>query len=218
MPKPEELTHVDVGRVLYAKRYNDVASTLRFDNGMEVTVTDESLRQMMPTCGRPASGLGRGLPFADDPAVQACLTIAESAHMGQTDRGGNRYVYHPVHVARRMDTVEEACAALLHDVLEDTPMTAAKLRCSLTLRGVRGRMCERVVDAVVALTREDDEPYQDYMARVSRDPIAVKVKVEDLRHNLDASRLKSIGPKDLERMQGYLHWLRLLEDMAAEGR
>lgn len=218
MPRPEELTHVDAGRVLYVKRYNDVASTLRFDDGTEVTATDESLRKVIPGYGNAAPHANQGLPCCDDPMVQACLTIAEDAHLGQTDRGGRRYIHHPVHVACQMESVEEACAALLHDVLEDTPMTAAKLDCMLELRGMKGPMRERVMDAVVALTREDDESYQDYMARVSRDPVAVKVKMADLRHNLDASRLKKMGPKDLERMQGYLHWLHLLEDTAAEGR
>ncbi|MHC1691460.1 MAG: GTP pyrophosphokinase [Sphaerochaetaceae bacterium] len=85
--------------------------------------------------------------------------------------------------------------ALLHDVLEDTPLT----RHSLVFHGFP----DEVVEAVVALTRRADELYSVYLARVRDNALARRVKLADLRHNSDLSRLSSVSPLDRARVEKY---------------
>lgn len=122
-------------------------------------------------------------------------SIAVDAHAGQTDKGGMPYIGHPAHVASMVDG--DACKAVawLHDVIEDTCMTA----CDLISRGVSSE----VVEAVSAMTHMSGEPYADYIERVRRNPIARQVKIADLRHNMDTSRLPEVGERDRMRIAKY---------------
>ena len=105
----------------------------------------------------------------------AILTATE-AHTGQTDKSGAPYILHPLRVMFAMDTDEEMQVAVMHDVVEDTDYSP---------EGLRNRgFSERVVQAVMALTRMEGETYMDYVARAARDPIARKVKLADIEDNL----------------------------------
>ena len=132
-------------------------------------------------------------------ALQLCF----AAHKDQTDKSGLPYVFHPFHLAEQMP--DEACvvAALLHDVLEDTAYTVQDLRDS----GVS----EEVLTALVLLTHTEDTPYLDYVARLKDNRIARTVKLADLRHNSDLSRLQTITQKDLQRVKKYQKAIALLE-------
>ncbi len=109
------------------------------------------------------------------------MKIAYRAHHGQTDKGGIPYIFHPYHLAEQMTDEYTACVALLHDVVEDT---------DVTLEQLAEIFPKEVVDAVALMTRNDDTPYLDYVARIASNPIAKAVKLADLLHNSDKSRLE----------------------------
>ena len=123
------------------------------------------------------------------------LSIAKKAHKGQYDKAGINYIEHPLFVASQVDTQEEKAVALLHDVLEDSLYTAEEL----TLAGLP----DTVVTAVQVLTKKKGQDYQQYLELVKSNPIARCVKLSDLKHNSDLSRLAAITEKDLERFEKY---------------
>ena len=112
--------------------------------------------------------------------LAAAELIASMAHRGQLDKGGVPYIEHPRAVAAMVETEEEKTVAMLHDVLEDTFLTEADLR------PVFG---DRITDTVVRLTHDEDVPYMDYIRGLAGDPVAVRVKLADLTHNMDEKRI-----------------------------
>ena len=138
------------------------------------------------------------------PHTKEALRIAFEAHRGQVDKAGIDYVHHPLHVAEQMDTEEEICAALLHDVLEDTTWTLDDLRAH--------SIPEASLEAIALLTRSDDVPYLEYVAALAHNAIAKKVKLADLRHNSDPGRLPHLTPKDIKRINTYMEARQLLGD------
>ena len=127
--------------------------------------------------------------------VDLALSIARQAHEGQLDKAGVDYIEHPIYVASQVDTEEEKAVALLHDVLEDSPITAEELL-------IAGLPVE-VVTAVKLLTKKPMQDYQAYLETVKTNPLARVVKLADLKHNSDLSRLPSISAKDRERLKKY---------------
>lgn len=123
------------------------------------------------------------------------LSIAKKAHKGQYDKAGVDYIEHPLFVASLVDTEEEKAVALLHDVLEDSPYTAEEL--------ILAGLPETVVSAVQILTKKKGQDYQQYLELVKSSPIARRVKLADLKHNSDLSRLATVTEKDLERLEKY---------------
>ncbi len=118
------------------------------------------------------------------PLTNKAMRIAYRAHHGQLDYNGIPYIFHPIHLAEQMEDEISCCAALLHDVVEDTPVT---------LDDLREEFPEAVVDAVALLThgKEEDqysESYFHYVRAIKGNPIAKKVKLADLAHNSDQSR------------------------------
>ena len=132
------------------------------------------------------------------------LGLAYEAHKGQLDKSGVPYVFHPLHLAEQMDDEESIVAALLHDVVEDTAYTLEDLRAM--------GFPARALEAVALLTHDPAEPYLSYVARVKENPIARRVKLADLRHNSDLSRISRVTERDLERVKKYDAAIRLLED------
>ncbi|MBQ9165969.1 MAG: bifunctional (p)ppGpp synthetase/guanosine-3',5'-bis(diphosphate) 3'-pyrophosphohydrolase [Oscillospiraceae bacterium] len=112
--------------------------------------------------------------------TQKAMQISFHAHRDQTDKGGMPYVFHPVHVAEMLETEEEICTALLHDVVEDTDWTLDDLR--------REGIPESVLTAIALMTHNDGTPYLTYVARLRSNPIARRVKLADLTHNSDPDR------------------------------
>lgn len=135
--------------------------------------------------------------------TQQAMRLAYAFHDGQKDKAGVPYIFHVAHVAEQMDDEQSTCVALLHDTLEDTDVTEENLRRLFP---------DVIVDAVVAMTHLKHEPYEQYVERVHRNPLATKVKIADLQHNLDASRLAGSGV-DMSRKRGkYLNALRMLSE------
>lgn len=106
--------------------------------------------------------------------------VAYNAYAGQTDKAGMPYIFHPFHVAEQMTDEISVCVALLHDVVEDTAVTFGELE---------KQFPREVADAVKLLTREEGEDYFEYIVKIKADPVAMAVKIADLKHNLDLSRL-----------------------------
>lgn len=115
------------------------------------------------------------------PLTKLATNVAFRAHEGQVGKDGLPYVTHPLHVAESMPDETSTCAALLHDVVEDTDITTDDLRAL----GIP----EEVIRVIDVLTHRRGETYDDYVRRVARDPVARVVKLADLRHNMDETRL-----------------------------
>lgn len=138
------------------------------------------------------------------PVTKLALKTAVKAHEGQTDRCGLPYIFHPYHVAEQMKDEASTAAALLHDVIEDTDLTADDLRSI--------GFSEDIVRAVVLLTHEDGTDYFDYVRRLKSDPVAKAVKLADLAHNSDMTRLDIVTEKDRDRLKKYQKAFEILTD------
>ena len=125
---------------------------------------------------------------------ELALQIAQKAHAGQVDKAGKDYILHPMTVASYMDTDTEKAIAYLHDVLEDTDVTVDELKTIFP---------NEIVDTLIILTHRKDESYFEYIQRVSTSKLAKKVKVADLLHNLDITRIKEPTKQDYERLEKY---------------
>ena len=121
--------------------------------------------------------------------------IATEAPAGQVDMAGADYIAHPRRVAQRVtpNTPEHRAAALLHDVLEDTPVTDA----DLLTQGIP----PHVVEAVRLLTRKSTVAPDDYYAAIRRNTIAYAVKMADIADNSDPRRLAQLDPKTRARLE-----------------
>jgi (p)ppGpp synthase/HD superfamily hydrolase len=121
--------------------------------------------------------------------------FAQKAHLGQVDKGGNDYFLHPLAVSGKVKEIPLKVIALLHDVIEDTIFTADDLKSV--------GFSERTILAVMALSRKEDESYDDYLLHLSTNQDAVIVKIADLEHNADLSRISAPTQKDFARTQKY---------------
>lgn len=125
--------------------------------------------------------------------TKRALKLAFEAHKDQLDKGGIPYIYHPFHLAEQMQDEDSTVAALLHDIAEDTAYTVEDLR----NMGFNENVCR----AVSLLTHEKNVPYMEYIAKIKENPIAKAVKLADLRHNSDLSRLEDLkSGKNIEKM------------------
>jgi (p)ppGpp synthase/HD superfamily hydrolase len=140
--------------------------------------------------------------------LEKAMLIAFDAHRGSKDKAGAPYVLHPLWVMWKTDTEEEAAAAVLHDVVEDSEWTLEMLK----MEGIP----DDVVEAVDALTRRRNEPYKIYILRASKNPMAAKIKKLDLTHNLDKSRIPSPTKRDIERWEKYGKALKTLVEITEE--
>ena len=134
--------------------------------------------------------------------IDIALAIARKAHAGQVDKAGIDYIQHPLYVASQVKTEQEKAVALLHDVLEDSDITVADL--------LAYGLSNEVVTAVQTLTKKKGQSYQDYLEKVKSNDLARVVKLADLKHNSDLSRLKSVSDTDRERVKKYKNAIRYL--------
>ncbi|MDE6024757.1 MAG: HD domain-containing protein [Lachnospiraceae bacterium] len=127
--------------------------------------------------------------------TKKALNICYRAHHGYFDKGGIPYVFHPLHLAEQMKDEDSVCVALLHDVVEDGGVELEVLRDE--------GFGEEIVEAVRLLTRDKNVPYMDYIRNLKPNELAVRVKLADLEHNMDMSRLAAVNEKDRKRMEKY---------------
>ena len=134
--------------------------------------------------------------------TKKALKLCFESHKEQVDKTGLPYVFHPFHLAEQMDDEISTVCALLHDVVEDTETTIADL-------GQMG-FPKEVLDVIELLTHDNAVPYMDYVKNISKHPIAKKVKIADLLHNSDTTRLDSLDEYAIKRNQKYQEALRIL--------
>lgn len=123
--------------------------------------------------------------------------IAKIAHEGQVDKAGKPYIDHPMRVMKMGKTVEEKIAGVLHDVVEDSDWTFEMLEKELIPKDV--------LEALRCVTKlSEDEDYDHFIERVKTNSLAVKVKINDLKDNMDITRLNELTEKDLPRLNKYI--------------
>ena len=121
--------------------------------------------------------------------------IAKKAHLGQVDKAGEDYIKHPEKVASFVKTDEEKAVAYLHDVIEDTELTLENL--------YEYDFSKELIEAVDIITKKRGEDYQSYLNSVKKNKLARAVKLADLRHNSNLTRLTKVTEKDIERKEKY---------------
>lgn len=136
--------------------------------------------------------------------TKKALKLCFEAHKNQVDKGGMPYVFHPFHLAEQMTDEKTTVVALLHDVVEDTDYTIADLH--------EMGFEKDVLDALALLTHNSDTPYMEYVAKIKTNPIAKAVKLADLRHNSDLSRLDVADEKAFKRKEKYAAAMKLLTE------
>lgn len=137
------------------------------------------------------------------------LEFAYEKHHGQVDKAGVPYIFHPLAVVELLPEVCQCdetaiCAALLHDILEDTNTTKEELAF------VFG---QKVADDVDMLTRPKGMSYDEYIKRIAQhgSTVAISIKIADLFHNSMSSRLPEITNKDLARIDKYRKYIAMLD-------
>lgn len=136
--------------------------------------------------------------------TKKALKICFNAHLNQVDKSGMPYVFHPFHLAEQMDTEDLVCVALLHDVVEDTNISFDDL--------ISYGFNNNVINALKLLTHNDDTPYMEYIKKIKTNEIARTVKLADLKHNSDLSRLDLTKDKIPPKISLYKEAISYLEN------
>lgn len=134
--------------------------------------------------------------------TKKAMRIAFEAHKNQLDKSGLPYIYHPIHLAEQMKDEQTTCIALLHDVVEDAGITFEQLYAA--------GFSDEIVAAIKLMTHDDSVPYMDYIKLISTNPLATAVKLADLRHNSDLTRLDTVDERARERAEKYRKAINLL--------
>lgn len=134
--------------------------------------------------------------------TKKALKLCFDAHKDQVDKSGIPYVFHPFHLAEQMKDEPTTVVALLHDVVEDSDYTFEDLAAM--------DFGKEVISALMLLTHNDDTPYMEYVAKIKENPVAKAVKLADLMHNSDLTRLDRPEEKALARREKYLKAIELL--------
>lgn len=142
--------------------------------------------------------------------TKKAMLIAYQAHKDMSDKNGIPYIFHPIHLAEQMDSEKAVIVALLHDVVEDTDWTMSGLE--------QEGFPKDVIDALNLLTHNDEIEYLEYIRQInqSSNPYAKAVKLADLKHNSDLSRLQKIDEKTLLRIEKYKKAIAILTEKESE--
>jgi GTP diphosphokinase / guanosine-3',5'-bis(diphosphate) 3'-diphosphatase len=142
-----------------------------------------------------------------DDLLTEALRLAIDAHAGKRDKAGLPYILHPLSVMLAVESLPQKVVAILHDAVEDSPLSTGDLR-------ERG-FPDSILAALDAITRNPSESYEEYIEKVGANQIARIVKIADLKHNLDLSRLRSVNQIDIARLQRYVASLAKLSGASA---
>ncbi len=134
--------------------------------------------------------------------TKKALAFSFKAHKNQKDKSGMPYVFHPFHLAEQMNDEATTIVALMHDVVEDTRYTFKDIK--------KLGFDDEIIDALKLLTHEKGVDYMEYVKKIKDNPIAKKVKLADLKHNSDITRLDVIDEKALKRKEKYLKAIEIL--------
>ncbi len=135
--------------------------------------------------------------------LELAIKVATEAHVGQVDKGGKPYINHPQAVAASLTNTEYKIVAYLHDVCEDTSITFDDLKDM--------GFTYRIVNSIRLLTKTDELTYEEYLRRLRMDSCARAVKIADLKHNMDITRIPNPSEKDYVRIEKYKKSLAFLE-------
>lgn len=127
--------------------------------------------------------------------TKKAMRLCFEKHKNQVDKENVPYVFHPFTVAFNMDDEDSTIVALLHDVIEDTDTTLEEIK--------EMGFSSEVIEALKLLTHDKSVDYFDYINLIKTNPLATKVKLADLEHNSDITRLNEITQKDLDRIEKY---------------
>ena len=119
--------------------------------------------------------------------TKKALKLCFEAHKDQVDKSGMPYVFHPFHLAEQMTDEDTTVVALLHDVVDDTNYTLEDLK--------NMGFSQQVLEAISLMTHEEGVPYLEYVAKIKANPIAKAVKLADIEHNSDHTRLEPNDPR-----------------------
>ena len=136
------------------------------------------------------------------PNINKALNLMYEAHKGHKDKGNIPYVFHPYHIAEQMNTEDEIIVALLHDVIEDT---------KITLEDIKSYgFNNNILEALKVITHDKNINYIDYINKISKNKLATKIKIRDLKHNIDLSRIPNPTEVDYNRVNQYKKALEIL--------
>lgn len=135
--------------------------------------------------------------------LDKAIELAIKYHQGQKDKGGNPYILHPLHVMNNVRTEKEKIVAILHDVIEDSTYTFEDLK--------KDEFSSDIIEALVFLTHDKNTDYFDYIKKIKRNKLARNVKLEDLKHNLDITRLKTLDDKTFLNLKKYWEAYKILK-------
>ena len=138
------------------------------------------------------------------PQTKKALKLCFQAHKDQQDKSGMPYVFHPFHLAEQMTDEDTTVVALLHDVVEDTDYTLEDLKAM--------GFSDTVLEALKLMTHDPQVPYMDYVAAIKPNRVAKAVKLADLRHNSDVTRMETMDEKAWQRKEKYLKAIAFLEE------
>lgn len=136
--------------------------------------------------------------------IHDAIDLANKIHEDQLDKGGQHAaavcVFHLLRVASKFKNESHHIVAVLHDTVEDCKQSEIKNLC----KHIRSNYSSEILDAIIAITRKENESYMDFIKRVSENEIAMAVKIEDLKDNMDLSRLKNdVTHEDTKRQKKY---------------
>jgi len=127
--------------------------------------------------------------------LEKAIKIALQKHEGQKDKAGKPYILHPLRVMLQLASEMEMTAGILHDTIEDTDLTLNDLK--------QQGFPQEIIDAVDLLTHHESEKYEDYIEKIKSNDLARKVKLADLKDNMDYTRIPELKQKDLDRLGKY---------------
>ena len=136
--------------------------------------------------------------------TKMAMKLCFETHKDQLDKTGLPYVFHPFHLAEQMDDEISTVCALLHDVVEDSDITFD----DLAKMGFSGE----IIDVLKLLTHAEEVTYMDYVREIKKNPTATKVKIADLKHNSDTTRLDVVDEWAIKRNEKYAEALRILTE------
>lgn len=135
-------------------------------------------------------------------ALDKAIAISSRVHTGQVDKAGQPYILHPLRVMLKFQNEHERIVAVLHDVIEDSEISLDDLK--------RLGFSTAIIEAIDCLTKRSGETYEEFISRVSLNDLARKIKIEDIKDNMDLTRIGSINDIDLARIKKYHRALKFL--------
>ncbi|MCL7422415.1 MAG: GTP pyrophosphokinase [Methylobacter sp.] len=134
--------------------------------------------------------------------LDKAIAISSRVHSGQVDKAGQPYILHPLRVMLKFQNEHQRIVAVLHDVIEDSEISLDDLK--------RLGFSTTIIEAIDCLTKRNGETYEEFISRVSLNDLARNIKIEDIKDNMDLTRIDSINDIDLARVKKYHRALKFL--------